>query len=258
MKKFIKSYGIFLGALAIIVAIFVVLAICGTFNRENIDVLGTYSFERLLKENEMSYPQNDSTVSDRWVEEPNSIPGVLNSTLHTYLSSQEKGYYKHFNSQGFQNFYYNERHGYFVLLPNEMGYNQLGEHPIGDHWNEFYNCDTSLVVSCGANFYDVVLLDYPHYMDTLRIDHLKRLSSKGKVQILSSNPAEIIAKVIVDRTIEKSVPSDYLVSKWILKKDIEDRECEMWLNIFYNDSLSYRKDEFLKIIEYFPNNPFKQ
>ena len=69
---------------------------------------------------------------------------------------------------------------------------------------------------------------------------------------------KIIAKVIVDRTKKESVSSDYLLSKWILKKDIDDRECEMSLNIYYNDSLKYREDEFLKIIDLFPNNPFNK
>ena len=162
MKRFIKGYRIFLGTLAIIGAVFFAL----------------------------SYPQNESAKSDRWIEEPDSISGILNSISHIYLSSQDNGYLKNFNSKGSQKFYYNDRHGYFVLLPKELGYKQLGEYELGAHGNEFYNCDTTLVLSCGANFYDVVLLDYPNWEDTIRNNHLEWLYTTGKAQILSGKPNE--------------------------------------------------------------------
>ena len=163
-----------------------------------------------------------------------------------------------FNSKGSQKFYYNGRHGYYVLLPKEMGYLQQGEHQLGGHWNEFYNKDTTLIIACGAIFYDVLLDDHPHWEDTVRNTRLKWLKEKGKVQFLSRKPNAIIAKVFIDRTNKENPPSDYLLSKWVLKKDIDNRECDMSLDIWYNDTIKYRESELLNIINKFPNNPFNK
>lgn len=197
---------------------------------------------------------NDET--DKWIKEPDTVPGVSNVILHKYLSSHDNGFYKFFNSKGSQKFYYNSRHRYFVLLPKEMGFIQQGESQLGAHGNEFYNIDTTLVLSCGAIFYDVVLIDNPHYEDTLKNNHLNYLKAKGNVHLLSNNHNEIVAKVVINKTNPQNPPSDYLLSKMVLKKDINNRECDMTLDIWYNDTLKHRESELLNIITKFPNNPF--
>lgn len=200
--------------------------------------------------------QSEPQETDVWIEEPDSVSGVVNAVLHRFITREDDGFYKAYSSIGSRNFYYNNRHGYFVGLPADMGENQRGENWMGAHGNEFYNQDTTLVVSCEAMFYDVVLPDSPHYEDTLRNNHLKQLEAKGRVKFLSRNPNEIVAKVFIDRTNRENPPSDYLLSKWVLKKDIDNRECDMSLNIWYNDSLKHREPELLNIINKFPNNPF--
>lgn len=256
MKKFIKYPLIGIGSLCALVIVFIILVLCGVFRRETHYEDGSSFINQQFEGNETASVGSENTETDKWIEEPDSISGVPNSILHSYISSHDDGYYKLFSSKGSQKFYYNERHGYYVLLPKEMGYLQQGEHQLGAHWNEFYNNDTTLVIACGATFYDVLLDDHPHLEDTLRNDHLKQLKAKGKVQFLSKKPNEIVAKVFIDKKNTENPPSDYLLSKWILKKDIEDRECDMSLDIWYNDTLKYREQELLNIINKFPNNPF--
>ena len=258
MKKFIKYPLIGIGCLFALVIVFIILVLCGVFRHEPRFVSGTYQINQQTEGNETVSPESENSEYDIWIEEPDSVPKVPNSILHRFLSSQDNGFYKLFNSTGSQKFYYNGRHGYYVLLPKEMGYLQQGESQLGAHGNEFYNSDTTLVIACGAIFYDVVLDDIPHYEDTLRYRHIKWLKEIGEVQFLSRKPNSIVAKVLIDRTNTENPPSDYLLSKWVLKKDIGNRECDMSLDIWYNDTLQYRESELLNIINKFPNNPFIQ
>ena len=256
MKKFNKYRLIGLGILIILVFVFIILALCGGFRHdEHRYECATDFLYQQTEENDESN-ERDSLESDIWIEEPDTIPGLSNVILHRYLSSNDNGFYKLFSSKGSDKFYYNGRHGYYVLLPKEMGYLQQGENIMGAHGNEFYNKDTTLVISCEALFYDVFLDDNPHWEDSLRMEHQKWLDSKGKVKFLSRKPNEIVAKVFINRANNENPPSDFLLSKWILKKDIDNRECDMSVAIWYNDSLKYRESELLNIINKFPNYPF--
>lgn len=256
MKKIIKYPLIGIGSLCALVIVFIILNLCGVFRQEHHYECGTHFNSQQKDGKEISSPGRENTETDKWIEEPDSVSGVTNSILHRCLSSRYDGYEKLFNSKGSQKFYYNGRHGYYVLLPKELGPLQQGEPQLGSHWNEFYNKDTTLVVTCGATFYDVLLDDHPHWEDSLRNNHLKGLNAKGNVQFLSRKPNEIVAKVFINRTATENPQSDYLLSKWILKKDINNRECDMSLEIWYNDTLKYRESELLDIINKFPNNPF--
>ena len=57
----------------------------------------------------------------------------------------------------------------------------------------------------------------------------------------------------IDHNNPDNPPADRFIRKWILKKDIEDRECEISITIYFNDSLEYRLPEFEKILNQFPN-----
>lgn len=256
MKRFIKYPLIILGILFALVLVFIILALCGVFRKKHTYSCGTFYPEQHLQESVTPCLGSENMESGKWIEEHDTIPGVSNVILHRYLPNYDDGTIKLFHSKDSQEFYYNTRHGFYVLLPKEMGYNQQGEPQLGGHFNEFYNVDSTLVISCGGMFYDVLLDDHPHYADTLRNSHLNELRSKGKVQFLSRKSNEIVAKVLLDRKNKDNPPSDYLLSKWILKKDIGQRECYMELNVLYNDSLKNRESEFLNIINKFPNNPF--
>ena len=189
---------------------------------------------------------------------PEIIVNLKNTNRHYRISKEENGYYKCFNSKNDTTFYYNNRHGYYVLLPRGMGENQRGENLLGAHSNEFYNQDTTLVVSCNAFFHDVLLDDFPKYQDSLHLYEIQYLKEKGAVDFLINTPDTIITKVKIDRSNPENPQADFLLSKWVIKKDIDNRECHMELNIWYNDSLKNREPEFLRIIEIFPDNPFKQ
>lgn len=63
--------------------------------------------------------------------------------------------------------YYNFRHAHSVNIPKGMGVNQRGENMMGEYGNEFYNVDTTLVVSVYGFNYDAVLVDTPNYAVSL-------------------------------------------------------------------------------------------
>lgn len=151
--------------------------------------------------------------------------------------------------------YYNSRHGYYVKLPKGMGINQRGENMMGGHDNEFYNTDTTLVVSASAMYYDAVLVDEPNYADSLRVRELEYLKELGDATLTLDTINCIVAKIKINHANEENPPADYCLTKWLLKKDIEDRECHFALTIFYADSLSHRLPEFENIINQFPNAP---
>ena len=196
------------------------------------------------------------TVSD-WYTSPDTISGIKEATWHFNYADSAKGFYKAFSTLDGQPFYYNFRHGFYVKLPRDMGYHQSGEFEMGCHYNEFYNADTSLVISTGALFYDVLLVDYPHYADSVMQRHRDYNAQLGKVETLKSRRKEDLSRITIDHSRPESPRADYCLSKIILKKDIEDRECEFYISIYYPDSLVSRESEFLDIIRRFPAKPFK-
>lgn len=194
-------------------------------------------------------------ILQEWYDEPDSIPGIKGAVAHRSDIDSSYGFYRYFSTKAGKPIYYNHRHGYYVLLPNGMGYNQFGENEMGSHGNEFYNNDTTLVVSVNAMFYDVVLVDEPHYIDSLKIYEQKFLNGLGDVKTDKVSSVEWISQGQIDHTNTDNPPADRFIRKWLLKKDIEDRESYMELTIYFNDSLSYRIPEFENIIKQFPNLP---
>ncbi len=211
-------------------------------------------------------PQFDSYVvkigdgiMQEWYDVNDSIPGLPNTIGHRCDTESSWGLVKYFSTYGDKPVYYNDRHGFYVELPFGMGYNQSGENVMGAHDNEFYNADTTLVVSAGAMFYDVVLDDIPQYADSLLSYEKDFLNKIGKHTFKEVSPNVWISNGRIDHSDEENPPADRFIRKWLLKKDISDRECHMSLTIYFNDSLEYRLPEFERIINQFPYKPnFKQ
>lgn len=150
--------------------------------------------------------------------------------------------------------YYNTRHGYHVLLPEGMGLNQRGENMMGGHDNEFYNNDTTLVVAAYGHYYDVVLVDIPEYADTIRRDEIEFLHTLSKnPKILTHEIDMIVSEGEIDHTNPDNPPADRFRRKMVMRKDRENREADMTVTIYYNDTLSYRMPEFDRIINTFPD-----
>lgn len=149
--------------------------------------------------------------------------------------------------------YYNSRHGYSVNLPKGMGVNQRGENMMGGHGNEFYNADTTLVVSVYGLNYDAVLVDTPNYADSLSVYENDFLHKMGNHSTKRLSNDVWLSEGQIDHSNPDNPPADRFIRKWILKKDIEDRECEISITIYFNDSLEYRLPEFEKILNQFPN-----
>lgn len=196
----------------------------------------------------------DDTLQE-WYDEPDSVPGIKGTVAHRSDIDSSYGFNRYFSTKNGKPIYYNGRHGYYVVLPNGMGYNQFGENQMGSHGNEFYNNDTTLVVSVNAMFYDVVLVDEPHYVDSLKIYERQFLNDMGDVKTDKLSSVEWISKGLINHSNPDNPPADRFIRKWLLKKDIEDRESYMELTIYFNDSLSYRLPEFENIIKQFPNLP---
>lgn len=149
--------------------------------------------------------------------------------------------------------YYNSLHGCYVQLPKGIGINQRGENMMGGHDNEFYNSDTTLVVSAYAMYYDAVLVDMPNYADSLTVYEKDFLNKMGKHTINRLSKYEWLSEGRIDHNRPDNPPADRFIRKWILNKDIEGRECGMSLTIYYIDSLEYRIKEFRHIITAFPD-----
>lgn len=192
-------------------------------------------------------------IIQEWYDEADTIPGISGTIAHRSNIDSSYGFYRYFSTRNGNPLYYNTRHGFYVLLPEGLGYNQYGENMMGSHNNEFYNNDTTLVVSAAASFYDVVSLDVPDYIDSLKIWEHQFLAKLGPHKIKEITPDEWISEGVIDHTISDNPPADRFIRKWLLKKDIDNRECEMTLIIYFNDSLSYRLSEFEDIISHFPN-----
>lgn len=194
-------------------------------------------------------------IFQEWYDEMDSIPGISGTIAHRSNIDSSYGFFKYFSTKNGKSLYYNDRHGYYVLLPDGLGFNQYGENMMGGHGNEFYNNDTTLVVSVGAMFYDAVLCDIPNYVDSLQVQERQYLAELGQSKIKKITPIEWISEGFIDHANPNNPPADCFIRKWLLKKDIEDRECEMSVIIFFKDSLSYRLSEFEGIISQFPNIP---
>lgn len=190
-----------------------------------------------------------------WQDEPDSISGIKGAEAHISYADVRWGFCKEFSTANGKPFYYNGRHGFYAVLPKGMGYNQSGENEMGGHYNMFYNSDTTLVVSASAMFYDVVLYDYPEYADSLKAAELDFLNSIGKHTLRNPSSYILISKGRIDHKNADNPQADHYIRKWLLKKDISNRECQMELTIYFNDSLSYRMPEFESIIEQFPDKP---
>ena len=151
--------------------------------------------------------------------------------------------------------YYNSRHGYSVKLPKGMGINQRGENMMGGHGNEFYNADTTLVVSVHGLYYDAFLVDIPNYADSLTVyeeDFLHKMENHSTKRI---SHYVWLSEGRIDHNNPDNPPADRFMRKWLLKNDIEDRECEISITIYFNDSLEYRLSEFERILNQFPDYP---
>lgn len=197
------------------------------------------------------------TVPD-WFTLPDSLPGVPDAIGHFCFADSANGFYKYFSSVGDTPFYCNSRHGYFVAIPRDMVYNQKGEYHMGCHDNEFFNADTTLVISTYALYYDVMLDDEPNFVDTVRDRHVEYLKETGICEILEQTPDCIVARVTLDQSNPetKARKFDYQLCKQILRKDIEERECEFVVSVYYNSSLADREAEFMDILRRFPDFPY--
>lgn len=196
----------------------------------------------------------DGTIQE-WYDVHDSIPGLTNTIGHRSDTESSWGFYKYFSSYEGKHVYYNDRHGFYVSLPDGIGYNQYGENMMGAHSNEFYNNDTTLVLSAGAMYYDAVLCDEPNFADTLKISELRHLIKLGNCMPTEISTDVWVSEGKINHADPENPPADRFIRKWLLKKDIEGRECEMSLTIFFNDTLKYRLPEFENIINQFPNKP---
>lgn len=192
---------------------------------------------------------------EEWYDEPDTIPGIPGAIAHRSLSDADYNYYKYFSTKDGLPLYYNERHGYYLLLPKGIGYIQSGESVLGGHFNEFYNSDTTLVVTANASFYDTVLYDCPEYPDSMKIREKEYMMKLGKTKPKEVTPDIFISEGWIDHSDPDNPPADRFLRKWLLKKDIEGRECDMVVTIYFNDSLSYRLPEFREILSQFPTLP---
>lgn len=191
-----------------------------------------------------------------WWQESDTLKGI--GTVKSYHSLNDEGYgfSKVFYSYNGRPFYYNSRHGYFVGLPEGFGYNQFGENIMGAHENEFYNSDSTVVISAYAMYYDAVLVDEPHYADSLIIRHKDYLNELGSIRFSVNKPDTIIAMGRVNHNNPDNPPAELFMNKWLLKKDIAGRECEMSVTIFYNDTVPNYEPGYLDIIYDFPDSKF--
>ena len=191
-------------------------------------------------------------VIEDWYSYPDTIAGIA-AICHRSDVDQGYGFFKMFWEKDGNPFYVNTTHGFYVELPKGLGFNQQGENMMGGHYNEFYNADTTLVVSAYGMYYDAILVDEPHYADSLYIDQKEWLGRLGTPEYVVNRNDTIVAFGKVDHNINSNPPADRYIDKWLLKKDINDRECSFDLCIFYNDSLAYREPEFWKIVNQFPD-----
>lgn len=193
-------------------------------------------------------------VFEKWYSQTENLAG-RNVTFH-YSPNEDESFFKVFGETDGSRFYYNNRHGYFVWLPKGLGYNQVGEAAIGAHDNQYANADNSLVLTAYAMYYDILLEDEPDYAKTLYADEKKYLKKSGTVTFVQNKSDLIVAK---GRLKEPEYPnSNNYIHKWLLKKDIEGRECEISLTVYYADSLSHREQEFMRIINQFPDVPWQK
>ena len=199
-------------------------------------------------------PETSSGEMEDWLNYRDQLRG---KSVRIYYSraKQGEGLYKTFGVMDDKPYYYNDMHNYFLWLPKGIGYIQRGENLIGAHGDEFYNSDSTLVVNVfGRNFSDIIH-EIPNYADTLRVQQLENLHHLGQVQFLKNTTDTIIAEVKIDHTKGANHLTDIMLSKYILSHGAYYHEIELSLSIYFADSLSYRKAEFFKILNSFPNFP---
>ena len=193
-------------------------------------------------------------VVEDWYSYPDTIGGIP-TTCHRSDVDQGYGFFKMFWEKDGQPFYVNTTHGFYVPLLKGLGYNQRGENMMGGHDNEFYNADTTLVISPYGMYYDAILVDVPHYADSLYISQKQWLDELGTPTFITNKPDTIVAHGRINHSQTTNPPADRYIQKWLLKRDINDRECEFGLTIYYHDSLAYKEPELWRIINQFPDIP---
>ena len=192
-----------------------------------------------------------------WVTETDTIPGFGTAQYHYIPQKDDDRVYRSFwTTEKGKPFYYNSRHGFFVTLPEGFGRRQSGELTWGYHHNEFYNADTTVVISAGASYYDAVLLDYPHYPDTLRAFERKFLRQLGKYTVRQLTTDCWVSQGRIDHSNPDNPLADRFMRKWLLKKDVDGRECDMVLTIYYDDGSVISIEELKQIIDLFPDAPW--
>ena len=202
-------------------------------------------------------PADRSKEMEDWLNYQDSFNGI---PVRIYYSraKQADGLYKVFGVMRGKPYYYNDMYGYFLWLPKGVGYNQRGEDLIGSRGNVFYNSDSTLVVSAYARTCSDVLTESPDYADSLKVSQMEFLKSFGRVQLLKNSSDTIIAEVKIDHAKGKMHLTDVMLSKSVLIQRGHDYDVAISLSIFYADTLSYRKPEFLKILRDYPNSPQQQ
>lgn len=195
---------------------------------------------------------------EEWFDTPDSVSEIPGAIRHFSDSEGERGFYKKYSTFKGRPFYYNRRHGFYVRLPEGIGLYQSGESEMGAHFNEFYNRDTTMVICTDAYYYDVMLDDEenPNYVDSLKLREKDLINRMGPHTLRYVADDIWVAQGRIDHSNPDNPPADRFIHKWLLKKDIEGRECEFFATIYYNDSLQYRYPEFEKLINLFPDKPF--
>ncbi len=196
-----------------------------------------------------------SGIVQEWKDIKYSVPGMPNAVTHMNQMAVFPDSYKYISTYEDKSVYYNSTHGFYVSLPAGMGYNQCGEDGMACHSNEFYNNDTTLVVSAGGMYYDALLQDYPHFADTLKSQEREYLIELGNCKPREVSPNVWVSEGRVNHAIPGNPPADRFIRKWLLKKDNNNRDSYMSLEIYFNDSLEYRLPEFKRIIDRFPGVP---
>lgn len=103
-------------------------------------------------------------------------------------------------------------------------------------------------------YYDAFLDDIPNYADSLALYEKNFLHKMGNHSTKRLSHDVWLSGGRIDHNNPNNPPADKFIRKWLLKKDIEDRECEISVTIYFNDSLEYRLPEFERILNQFPDN----
>lgn len=194
-------------------------------------------------------------TSERWSDEPYETPEISGVVKHYRTFTEDGDNIKAFMTKDGHPFYYNSTHNFYTALPEGIGYYQAGEPVLGGHYNEFYNADTTLIITAGGLYYDALLDDYPDYADTLRKLETEKLRELGQHTLRRISPSQWVSEGRIDRSNPDNPAPDRFIRKWMLLNNSSGRESEVTLTIYYRDSLSDRLPEFRDIIDRFPAPP---